>query len=84
MQSRAALMQLMNQCPSINSIFWPMTAFSHFYNPQRRHATPAVVKMLRPRRVEDPELFIGEPKSTISGWTQAQILDASVYCIRQL
>ena len=25
--------------------------------------------MLWPRRVEDPELFIGEPKSTISGWT---------------
>jgi len=25
--------------------------------------------MLWPCPVEDPELFIGEPKSTISGWT---------------
>jgi len=37
-----------------------MTAFSHFYNPQRSRATPAAAKMLRPRP---------EPKSTISGWT---------------
>ncbi len=47
----------------------PMTAFSHFCNPQRRRATPAAAKMLWPCRVEDPELFIGEPKATISGWT---------------
>jgi len=41
-----------------------MTSFSLFCNPQRSRTT----------RVEDPELFIGEPKSTISGWTLTQIL----------
>jgi len=47
-----------NQCPSINGIFWPNTAFSAGFHPRRTAAATAVKTLVRP--------CLG-PKSTLSG-----------------